>query len=150
MSEIIDAKRIAQNVQAALDELRPIIDDISQVQPSKLGPNFVSSIVFRGIVRRQHDAMVATVQMALADHGYAGVAFLRPACEELVWVRIFKTLKPEVIEQLLICLMSVEGSQALEAQEEFTETEIMRGWGFITASKIQNAENTGRGRTPTN
>ena len=131
MTDVIEAKKIAQAIKEALDELKPIITDISQLKMAPgLAERFVSTIVFRAMVQRQHDALEATVQLVLNDHGYEAGASLRPACEELIWIRALKNVEPEMVERLLRCLILIEISQALEAQEEFTDPQIMKEWHF--------------------
>jgi hypothetical protein len=88
------------------------------------------ALIYRAILSRQHDALVAVVEMVRRDHGHAAVALLRPACEEYMWVKYLKSLSRNQAEMLVLALAGSEVNTSLDKQREFLGKDVMLSMGF--------------------
>lgn len=53
-------------------------------------------LVCRCVLRRQCEALEAIVNLVSSGEAHSSVPLLRPACEEFLWGKYLRTLKPEL------------------------------------------------------
>ena len=73
-------------------------------------------VIRRSLLRRQFDSLEVAAGLAESNRGYAAVPLLRPACEELLWLRYFNTLEAGDARILVDCLIGSGLLDDLEAQ----------------------------------
>jgi len=73
-------------------------------------------IIRRSMLRRQLDSLAVALELVESNRGYAAVSLLRPACEELLWLRYFNTLPSADATSLAECLIGSRLLMDLEAQ----------------------------------
>lgn len=112
----LDIERVTRSLQVCLDQLRIVIDAVSDVQwsPSR-GYLF---LVYRSVLRRQHDAVGCIVDLVRRNQGLIAVGLLRPACEELIWIRYLVKIDPELAEEIVSNKLVRELHESLAVQHE--------------------------------
>jgi len=70
------------------------VDLMNQIRTFKWEPDEgLFPIVVRAAAVRQHEFMNSVITIAAGAYPFTAVAMLRPACEELIWLRYLKTLE---------------------------------------------------------
>ncbi len=109
-------------------ELRPLIDSVSDI---KWLPEHGYLILVRtAVLRRQYDALNATIHLIDHDLGYAAVPLLRPACEELIWIGCLKAIPHDAAERLVQCLTLHETGQSLRVQDAYAGSDVTKSLGL--------------------
>jgi hypothetical protein len=108
-------------VEILSDTLVPIVDDICAVN---VGEHSNYEVVRRSIIRRQHDGLDAAIALVDAKKGELAVSFLRPACEELMWLVYFKKIGAKCADTLTELMMVSDIARTLEAQAAYTPTSM--------------------------
>lgn len=85
--------------------------------------------LIRSVIRRQYEAVVATVKMTEGGFGFFAVTLLRPAYEEMVWLAYLKQ-HPALAKELVVLLMRKELCDNIEAQNDYLKTNEMAAVGF--------------------
>jgi Family of unknown function (DUF5677) len=118
---------------------------------------------------RQYEALQAVLVLAEQGLGHLGVAYVRPACEEYIWLEYLNSIDPMRARRLLQQLSLVESARSLRAQQQYMGDVEMIEYGFpadfvdaiqqeSTSAKLQIEElaadlgwpsRPGKGRTPT-
>ena len=116
-----DRVRLVESTRALLACVSPWINEVSVVDWD--GTAGYSPILRRSVLRRQFDALEVSVELVESEHGYAAVTLLRPACEELLWLRYLAKLTADdakmLAEWMIISgLLSDLNAQASEVGEE--------------------------------
>jgi hypothetical protein len=83
----------------------------------------------RGVVMRQHEAMLAILHMADAAIGHFGVTFLRPAYEELLWLEYLQK-NEKLAQELSRCFARHDVAESLDKQNQYLGFKAMQGIGF--------------------
>lgn len=73
-------------------------------------------VIFRAAIKRQYESLNSIVAMSRTDNGYSMVSLLRPACEELIWIKYLKHIGLEDANELLRMMAVVEIGKTIEAQ----------------------------------
>jgi hypothetical protein len=125
------------NAEVIADTLVPIIDALCSVN---IGVHSNYDVVRRSILRRQHDALDATIKLVDANIGELAVSFLRPACEELMWLAYFNKVGASHADTLTELMMCTDIHRTLHAQASYTPDAMhdlgLKGWYDATA-KVQ-------------
>ncbi len=88
------------------------------------------AMIGRSVIVRQTTSLRAAVTLVEAGIGHAGLPMVRPACDELIWVKYLATLSPGERRALLHILNSVEGAELIDAQAAHLGPETMTAVGF--------------------
>jgi hypothetical protein len=109
-------RSLHKNVSLVLTEMKPVIDSSSKLawEPS----TGFRRLIFRAILIRQYECLDSIVHLVENNRGYAGVALLRPACEELIWAKYLAQLDDGDANDLLLCLVRKEMFETLKAQDD--------------------------------
>jgi hypothetical protein len=106
----------------------PITDHISHLEWKE--SDGMVPVIFRAVLKRQCESLSSIVEMSDTEKGYSAVSLLRPACEELIWIRYLKYIGLTDANELLRLMAVTEVGQTLEAQLEFVGPETMKSLGF--------------------
>lgn len=87
-------------------------------------------MIGRSVTVRQATSLRAALTLVDAGIGHAALPMVRPACDELIWVKYLATLSAGERGALLHILNSVEGSELIGAQAEHLGPETMTAVGF--------------------
>jgi len=133
----------ASDTRSHLNETRIIVDRLSSLiwQPSD---GFLG-LVYRAVARQQHDALAAIVDLVTHEQGHVVVTFLRPACEELIWLKYLRSIDPIKAETLVILYANLEARENLQAQHDFVGKAEMHKLGF-SDQFLEDAETSPRRR----
>lgn len=85
----------------------------------------VRRIAVSYILRRQFEALNATVALAKAKLGHLAVGFIRPALDELLWMLWVKDLPRKDVQQLLMAMGRSDGIRSLLAQRAYVGDNMM-------------------------
>lgn len=85
------------------------------------------------ILRRQFEALDATVVLAKAGLGHLAVGFVRPALDELLWMLWMKDLPQQDAQDLLKAMGRSDGIRSLLAQRVFVGDDVMQELWFPVA-----------------
>jgi hypothetical protein len=121
---------LLENIKQLMDLLRPIVDDASKVA-WKVSDGFWL-LVCRCVLRRQFDALEAIANLVSRGEAHSSVPLLRPACEEFLWVKYLRTLKPELREVIVLQKSQIETADTLDAQRAYAGDKLMEEFGFTT------------------
>ncbi|MGK8525063.1 hypothetical protein ACRS6B_27570 [Nocardia asteroides] len=78
------------------------------------------------IIRRQLEALEATVVLAKSGFGHLAGGFIRPALNELLWIDWIKDLPKAAAHELLLDLGRYEAVRSLVAQRDFVGDQMMQ------------------------
>jgi hypothetical protein len=78
------------------------------------------------MIRRQHECLTVTVELAAHAQGFAAAALLRPACEELIWAKYFALIRTTDAEHLLGLIARLEILASLRAQNDYAGRQVMK------------------------
>jgi hypothetical protein len=93
------------------------------------------------ILRRQLEALDASLILARNDLGHLAVGFVRPALDEVVWMSWLKDLPTDASQRLLNVLGQFDTRRSLLAQREFVGDDIMANlWYPIAFLDAQAAD----------
>lgn len=128
---MIDRAPLVENVRALLSGMSSWIDQASVLDWD--GTQGYLPVVRRSMLRRQFESLGVAVSLVEARHGYAAVPLLRPACEELLWLRYLNTLQQASARQLVDHMIGFGLSRDLEAQAAEVGDEEMASLGLSSA-----------------
>lgn len=127
----MDLSKLRKAIDGFLLETEPITKHISNFEwRERYG---LAPVIFRAAIKRQYESLNSIVAMSGTDKGYSVVSLLRPACEELIWIKYLKHIGLEDANELLQMMAVVEIGKTIEAQLEFAGAETMRQLGFSSA-----------------
>ena len=115
-------------IQKLIDLMAPWIEKISVIGWREADGAF--PLIVRAILRRQHEFLSAVVDITGGNRGYVAVTLLRPACEELIWLKYLKKLGVAKANELLQAKCAVEIGDILKAQSDYVGPAIMEQLGF--------------------
>jgi hypothetical protein len=87
-------------------------------------------VIWRSILLRQIESLAVAVHLVETNHGYTAVPLVRPACEELLWLRYITNLAPADRKSLIECLIATGLLKDVEAQEGEVGEEEMTAMGL--------------------
>lgn len=122
-----------ENVRALITAMTPWIDQASVLDWN--GTQGFLPVIRWCILRRQFESLGVAVSLVESRHGYAAVPLLRPACEELLWLRYFNKLPQDSVRALVDRLIESGLARDLEAQAGEVGDEEMAGLGLSSALK---------------
>ncbi|MBN9534224.1 MAG: hypothetical protein J0H10_12780 [Alphaproteobacteria bacterium] len=129
MSASVDHHEMEESVRALVAIFRPLIGRLEKYSWDAGDQTQFWEWTRRSAVVKQHEEARAVIQMTEADCGHFGVAFLRSAYEELIWLQYLA--ENEVLANELAMLFSVnEVSEALDAQNQYLGLKGMNAVGF--------------------
>ena len=126
----VDVEELKQSIQIIILEFQPWIKAVSQIAWNP--EQGVMPLIERAILRRQFDCLDSIIYLVDGSRGYAAVPLLRAACEELLWVKYLRTMKPEIAEELMTCLVKGELLDNLSAQDAYSGSSVMDDLGLST------------------
>ncbi|MGY5210075.1 DUF5677 domain-containing protein [Nocardia gipuzkoensis] len=86
----------------------------------------IRRIAVNYIVRRQGEALDATVVLAKAGLGHLAVGFVRPALDELLWMLWVKDLPQQEAQDLLMAMGYSDAIRSLLAQRAYVGDTVMQ------------------------
>jgi hypothetical protein len=128
MDNKMDVPKLIHNVESILTDLSPAIDSIRDLQGAQL--KNLLTLVAVSIVVRQYDSLEAMTHLVSKDRAYACVGMLRPACEELVWLKYLVSIDVVKADQLLKLMAALEAHDALKAQDSFAGSRVTTQLGL--------------------
>ena len=127
----MDISELQKAVKEFLLVTTPITDHISHLEWKE--SDGMVPVIFRAVLKRQCESLGSIVEMSGTEKGYSAVSLLRPACEELIWIRYLKHIGLKDANELLRLMAVTEVGKTLEAQLEFVGPETMKSLGFTPA-----------------
>ncbi|MFF0721864.1 DUF5677 domain-containing protein [Micromonospora sp. NPDC003816] len=95
------------------------------------------------ILRRQLEALDATVVLAKVGLGHLAVGFIRPALDELLWMLWVKDLPQQDAQNLLMVMGQSDGIRSLLAQRAYVGDAVMQElWYPVTFLDAQEQQLT--------
>ncbi|QOC94354.1 DUF5677 domain-containing protein [Micromonospora craniellae] len=95
------------------------------------------------ILRRQLEALDATVVLAKVGLGHLAVGFVRPALDELLWMLWVKDLPQQDVQNLLMAMGRSDGIRSLLAQRAYVGDAVMQElWYPVTLLDAQEQQLT--------
>lgn len=79
---------------------------------------------------RQHEALRGALALNESGIGHLALGFVRPACEEYIWLSYLNSIDRSRAGRLLLTLALSEFARTLEAQRKFMGTDEMVAYGF--------------------
>ncbi len=129
MSASAETQELKESVKALVAIFRPLISHLEEYSWDGSDQKQFWEWTRRSAVVKQHEETRAILQMTEADCGHFGVAFLRSAYEELIWLEYLA--KNEAIANELAMHIAVhEVSEALDAQNQYLGLKGMNAVGF--------------------
>ncbi len=77
------------------------------------------------VLRRQQEALEATLQLARAGLGHLTVSFIRPALDELLWMSFLKDQDQAQAQKLMIAMGQWDARRSLSAQRNHVGDTVM-------------------------
>jgi hypothetical protein len=124
----MDTSELQKAVKEFLLVTTPITDHISHIEWKE--SDGLVPVIFRAVLKRQCESLSSVVEMSGTERGYSAVSLLRPACEELIWIRYLKHIGLKDANELLRLMAVTEVGKTLGAQLEFVGPETMKSLGF--------------------
>ncbi|KSU73667.1 hypothetical protein AS032_20900 [Rhodococcus qingshengii] len=113
-------------------ELLPVFELLLSRQPIQWSDveNNMCLIGARFALTRQFESLRAAVELCNVDLGHLAVGFVRPACEELLWLQYLATLDESVAHDVYLALGSNDVMRSAQATHDFLGVEMMTQNGF--------------------
>lgn len=124
----MDESELRQAVKGFLVETSPVIEHISSIDWTQ--SDGMVQIIFRAILRRQYESLGTIVETSGVEKAYSTVSLLRPACEELIWIKYLKHIGRPDANELLRLMAVTEIGTTITAQLEYVGPQIMQSLGF--------------------
>ena len=119
---------LQKDVQLVLDLMRPLIETASDLTWRE-SDGFLP-VIYRSILVRQFESLDAVSHLVAEKKGYAAPPLLRPACEELIWIKYLSSISNADAERLLLCAGSIEQFRLLKAQDGYAGRTVMKELGL--------------------
>ena len=87
----------------------------------------------KACIVRQHEALRGALALNESGVGHLAVGFVRPACEEYIWLSYMNSIDRTKAGRLLLALNLSESARSLEAQRKFMGPDEMIAYGFPAA-----------------
>ena len=120
---------VEQAIRQMLDAMRKYVDESSNISWKPADGYFV--IVTRAVLRRQFETLGVISDLVRAGQGYAVGPLLRPACEELIWIKYLVGIPRDAAEQLVVYLASIEILDNLKAQHNYAGNDVAKELGLL-------------------
>lgn len=121
-----------KDLTSAVDQTLVLIEPLVQAM-SKLnwaaGPDF-TPLIRVACPRRQYDCLIVGSELAARNLAYTVVSSLRPACEELIWLKYLTGLSQDDQSDLLRHMTQPELIASLEAQQKDGGHQAFRALGL--------------------
>jgi Family of unknown function (DUF5677) len=127
----MDESELRKAVKGFLVETTSIIEQISHIDWKE--SDGMVPVIFRAILRRQYESLSSIVEISGSERGYSAVSLLRPACEELIWIKYLKHIGIQDANELLRLMAVTEIGKTIEAQLEYAGPDAMKSLGFPVA-----------------
>lgn len=138
MKTNVDAyKRAATETLAAIERH---VSTSAQLRWSKTDGTF--PLIRSAIVKRQYECLGVAIDLVDRKQGFAAVGFLRPACEEFLWMKYLEHVSKEDSERLLLLMTRKEVWDSLEAQHAHAGADGMAALGLAPFYARMNASAT--------
>jgi hypothetical protein len=125
---MVDISSLVTSVRSFLTQATPAVESMSDVQWN--GQDGFLPIIVRAMVRRQHDALAAIVDLCIHERGYAAAPMLRPSCEELIWLKYLAGIDKTAAEWIVSYLTIRDLNQSLRVERKFSGKRTFRTLGF--------------------
>ena len=139
-SNMTQVDDLQKNVQQILDSMRTFVEKSCDLS-WKLSDGFLV-LVLRSILRRQFDSLEVISHLVKEGKGFAAGPLLRPACEELIWMKYLISIPSDAAEELIICIGNDEISKSLRAQDKFAGRSVTKTLGLLPYLKKIESRNT--------
>lgn len=126
-----DRSSLVAGTRALLAAVSTWQDDLSVLEWD--GTQGFLPVIRRSMLVRQLDSLAVAVELVESKRGYAAVSLLRPACEELLWLKYFNTLSLADGRTLTECLIDSGVLRDLEAQAGQVGDDEMTAMGLDQA-----------------
>ena len=126
MAQVDDLQK---NVQQILDSMRTYVEKSSDIT-WKDKDDFLT-IALISIIRRQFDSLEVISHLVKAGKGFAAGPLLRPACEELIWMKYLVSIELDAAKKLIIYLGREEQLKSLRAQDNFAGRSATETLGLL-------------------
>jgi hypothetical protein len=139
VGEEIVPKQANTDRAKAVRNILPALRDLFQVEDLRWADveKDLRLLVINHVIRRQLEALEASLNLASADLGHLSVSFIRPALEEMIWVKYLSSLPLATSQRLLLALANYDSLRSLNAQRAYVGDEAMHDlWytpGFLKA-----------------
>ena len=133
-----DRVQLVKSTRALLACLSPWIQEVSVVDWN--GATGFTPILRRSALRRQFEALEVGVELVASERGYAAVPLLRPACEELLWLKYLDKLTADDGNLLSECWIRSGLLRDLNAQAGEVGAEGMMAMGLGPALKASRSK----------
>ena len=118
-----------KDVQVVLDSMRTFVEATSDLKWS-MKDGFLL-VVRRAILVRQFDTLEVISNLVRKNKSYAAGPLLRPACEELIWLKYLSKLPDTDAEELVILTANNEMLRSLRAQDEYGGRMVSESLGLV-------------------
>jgi hypothetical protein len=129
-TQLPSVEELQANVQSVLNLMRPLVEAASDLAWSPL--DGILPVVRRAMLVRQFDSLEAIAHLIGAQKGYAAAPLLRPACEEVIWIKYLAAITPRHAEELLRCAANIEVLDSLQAQDTYAGRTITKELGLMS------------------
>lgn len=83
-------------------------------------------LAVNNILRRQLESLDAALALAKTGLGHLAVSFVRPALEEMIWLKYLADLSKEDASKVLLAMGNNDSLRSLMAQRDYVGAEAMR------------------------
>lgn len=87
-------------------------------------------VLCQAAIIRQAECLESAIVLADADRGYAALPFVRPACEEFIWIKYLLQLNRSDAEAVIAYSAQWQVFESLRAQKQFVGSKEMDALGL--------------------
>lgn len=124
-----DKTTLRDAVAAWLAFVAPTLTTVKNYKWTEEGSDQSLEFLKRGAIVRQYEALEATLKMAEMGIGHFGVTMVRPAYEELIWIK-YLDQNTLLSNELVNLLLHQEVVNNMSAQNQFIGMKGMKHLGF--------------------
>jgi hypothetical protein len=122
--------QLLADVRALLQIFSSLVDSVSTLKKWMQQSEVWWKIILRSVLRRQYEGMETIVELVERGQGHSCVPLLRPACEELLWIKFLRKINENDRELIIQGKAVLESGDSIEAQQRYLGNVGMSNLGF--------------------
>jgi hypothetical protein len=127
MPEDIEAEQAGTARANTIKELLPRLRELIEVTDLKWddATKDIRLLAINHVMRRQLEALDATLSLAAVNAGHLAVVFVRPALEEMLWIKYLTSIDRAIAQRLLSAMGSYDSLRSLLSQADYIGEKAM-------------------------
>lgn len=138
----VEDTQLLADVRALLRIFSSVVDSVSTLKKWRRQSEVWWKIILRSVLRREYESMETIVNLVERGEGHSCVPLLRPACEELLWIKFLRKINKKDRELIVQAKAVLESGDSIDAQHRYLGNDGMSKLGFNSKYLAEAREKT--------